>query len=166
MTNQQLKAHCEDVKTYAVNPNDAWLLCSDDEKSGSFVKWEDYLALRNRLESGSAISKVDDELRRHLGNLKIVADEAIADPESIYASEFFLLLDETFGTQGGYNEAVQAIAVSKLIDLIFTAPPVPELKPIVLPEIIYVREAGFIGYVYDANEIEEALKSNGVEVKL
>lgn len=30
------------VKHYGVNPNDAWLLCSDDSTKGTFVKYEDY----------------------------------------------------------------------------------------------------------------------------
>ena len=30
------------VKHYGVNPNDAWLMCSDDPTKGTFVKYEDY----------------------------------------------------------------------------------------------------------------------------
>lgn len=33
------------VKHYGVNPNDAWLLCSDDPTKGTFVKYEDYETL-------------------------------------------------------------------------------------------------------------------------
>ncbi|MBW5928026.1 hypothetical protein CFM96_04940 [Klebsiella michiganensis] len=47
--------------------------------------------------------------------VKFNADCAISDPESIYASEFFLSLDEVFGEKGNYKEPVQAKAVSMLI---------------------------------------------------
>lgn len=50
-----------------------------------------------------------------LSNLKFVADCAIKDPDSIYAQEFFMLLDETFVEQGDYKTPVQAAAVSWLI---------------------------------------------------
>ncbi|MCJ8478825.1 hypothetical protein MOO17_12410 [Escherichia coli] len=30
------------VKHYGVNPNDAWLMCSDDPTEGTYVKYEDY----------------------------------------------------------------------------------------------------------------------------
>ena len=33
------------VKHYGVNPNDAWLMCSDDPTKGTFVKYEDYETL-------------------------------------------------------------------------------------------------------------------------
>lgn len=48
---------------------------------------------------------------------------------------------------------------------LYTAPPVPEMRQIKLPEQIYVREPGFIGWVYDADEIEEAIKAAEIEVK-
>ncbi|WP_227680676.1 hypothetical protein [Klebsiella quasipneumoniae] len=47
--------------------------------------------------------------------VKFNADCALSDPESIYASEFFLSLDEAFGEKGNYIEPVQAKAVSMLI---------------------------------------------------
>lgn len=37
------------VQTYAVNTNDAWPMCSDDEKAGTYVKWEDYAALTEQV---------------------------------------------------------------------------------------------------------------------
>lgn len=48
---------------------------------------------------------------------------------------------------------------------LYTSAPVPALKPIMMPQLIHVREVGFIGYVYDAEEIEEAIKRSGYEVK-
>ncbi|BDU13315.1 hypothetical protein [Escherichia phage phiWec190] len=33
------------VKHYGVNPNDAWLMCSDDPTEGTYVKYEDYETL-------------------------------------------------------------------------------------------------------------------------
>ncbi|MGK9174137.1 hypothetical protein KXR87_13030 [Yokenella regensburgei] len=53
----------------------------------------------------------DSQLER----IKFNADCAIEDPESIYASEFFLCLDEIFGKQGDYQTPVQAVALSALI---------------------------------------------------
>lgn len=50
-----------------------------------------------------------------LDNLKFAADCAIKDPDSIYAQEFFMLLDETFGKREDYEQPVQAVAVSWLI---------------------------------------------------
>lgn len=47
--------------------------------------------------------------------IKFNADCAIEDPNSIYSTEFFLSLDEVFGTVGDYNEPVQAKAISYLI---------------------------------------------------
>lgn len=48
-------------------------------------------------------------------DIKFNADCAIQDQNSIYSSEFFLSLDEVFGTAGDYNEPVQAKAISYLI---------------------------------------------------
>lgn len=50
-----------------------------------------------------------------LEDIKFNADCAIEDQNSIYSSEFFLSLDEVFGTVGDYDEPVQAKAVSYLI---------------------------------------------------
>ena len=54
-----------------------------------------------------------------LDTVKFNADCALQDPESIYAQEFFLSLDEVFGERGNYTEPVQAKAVSILIAEIF-----------------------------------------------
>ncbi|MDN4131868.1 DUF551 domain-containing protein [Pantoea ananatis] len=51
-----------------------------------------------------------------LDNIKFAADCAIKDPDSIYAQEFFMLLDETFGKREDYRQPVQAVALSWLID--------------------------------------------------
>lgn len=56
---------------------------------------------------------------RYLDTVKFNADCALQDPESIYAQEFFLSLDEVFGERGNYTEPVQAKAVSILIAEIF-----------------------------------------------
>lgn len=56
---------------------------------------------------------------KRLEDIKFNADCAISDPESIYASEFFLSLDEVFGEKGNYKEPVQAKAVSMLIAEVF-----------------------------------------------
>lgn len=53
----------------------------------------------------------DNQLER----IKFNADCAIEDPNSIYADEFFLCLDEIFGKKGDYNTPIQAIAVSVLV---------------------------------------------------
>lgn len=50
-----------------------------------------------------------------LEDIKFNADCAIEDQNSIYSSEFFLSLDEVFGTIGDYDEPVQAKAISYLI---------------------------------------------------
>lgn len=55
----------------------------------------------------------------YLEIVKFNADCAIQDPESIYANEFFLSLDEVFGERGNYSEPVQAKAVSILIGEVF-----------------------------------------------
>lgn len=56
---------------------------------------------------------------KYLDIVKFNADCAIQDPESIYANEFFLSLDEVFGEIGNYSEPVQAKAVSTLIAEVF-----------------------------------------------
>lgn len=56
---------------------------------------------------------------RYLDTVKFNADCALQDPESIYALEFFMSLDEVFGERGNYTEPVQAKAVSILIAEIF-----------------------------------------------
>lgn len=40
-----------EVKTYAVNCNDAWLNTDGDDISGSYVKYADYIALATKLEA-------------------------------------------------------------------------------------------------------------------
>lgn len=52
----------------------------------------------------------------HLSNIKFAADCAIKDPDSIYSQEFFMLLDETFGSSGDYESPTQAVAVVWLIN--------------------------------------------------
>jgi hypothetical protein len=125
MTNQQLKAHCEDV---IANPQGhsemvlamakALLSCLEAVPVG----WTDEDEIRDLQKCGVGYLFKNDE-----------GSNKFADPRRML--------------------------------LIYADPPMPELKPIELPEIIYVREPGFIGYVYDANEIEEALKRNGIQVK-
>lgn len=71
---------------------------------------------------------------RYLDTVKFNADCALQDPESIYAQEFFMSLDEVFGERGNYTEPVQAKAVSILIAEIFRlrvfkAAPQQEVKP-------------------------------------
>lgn len=39
-----------EVKTYAVNCNDAWLNTDGDDISGSYVKYADYIALATKLD--------------------------------------------------------------------------------------------------------------------
>lgn len=56
---------------------------------------------------------------RYLDTVKFNADCALQDPESIYAQEFFMSLDEVFGERGNYTDPVQAKAVSILIAEIF-----------------------------------------------
>lgn len=52
----------------------------------------------------------------HLSNIKFAADCAIKEPDSIYSQEFFMLLDETFGSKGDYESPTQAVAVAWLIN--------------------------------------------------
>lgn len=71
---------------------------------------------------------------RYLDSVKFNADCALQDPESIYAQEFFMSLDEVFGERGNYTEPVQAKAVSILIAEIFRlrgypSAPRQEVKP-------------------------------------
>lgn len=40
-----------EVKTYAVNCNDAWLNTDGDDISGSYVKYADYMAIVTKLEA-------------------------------------------------------------------------------------------------------------------
>lgn len=55
----------------------------------------------------------------HLDIIKFNADCAMENPDSIYANEFFLSLDEIFGEKGNYSLPVQAKAISVLIAEIF-----------------------------------------------
>lgn len=102
------------INTYSVNSNDAWPQCADDDRTGSYVKWEDLVKLLSDKSQGKDPETGFDSLK----NLKFVADCCIEKPDSIYASEFFLLLDEMFGKQGDYSMPVQAVAVSHLIGLL------------------------------------------------
>jgi hypothetical protein len=102
------------INTYSVNSNDAWPQCADDDRTGSYVKWEDVVNLLSAQRKGNESETGFDSLK----NLKFVADCCIENPDSIYASEFFLLLDEMFGKQGDYSMPVQAVAVSRLIGLL------------------------------------------------
>ncbi|QHJ81657.1 MAG: hypothetical protein [Bacteriophage sp.] len=99
------------INTYSVNSNDAWPQCADDDRTGSYVKWEDLVKLLSAQCKGNEHETGFDSLK----NLKFVADCCIENPDSIYASEFFLLLDEMFGKQGDYSMPIQAVAVSHLI---------------------------------------------------
>ncbi|NMC25559.1 MAG: hypothetical protein GYA32_17670 [Serratia sp.] len=99
------------INTYSVNSNDAWPQCADDDRTGSYVKWEDVVNLLSVQRQGNVPETGFDSLK----NLKFVADCCIENPDSIYASEFFLLLDEMFCKQGDYSMPVQAVAVSHLI---------------------------------------------------
>jgi len=102
------------INTYSVNSNDAWPQCADDDRTGSYVKWGDVVKLLSDQCKGSEHETGFDSLK----NLKFVADCCIENPDSIYASEFFLLLDEMFGKQGDYSMPVQAVAVSHLLRLL------------------------------------------------
>lgn len=56
-----------EVKTYAVNCNDAWLNTDGDDVSGSYVKYADYKALATRLdiaEHACAALAAENELAR------------------------------------------------------------------------------------------------------
>lgn len=55
-----------EVKTYAVNCNDAWLNTEGDDISGSYVKYADYAALQAKF----------DEL---LGEIKNMQDQSLDD---------------------------------------------------------------------------------------
>ena len=99
------------INTYSVNSNDAWPQCADDDRTGSYVKWEDLVKLLSAQRQANEPETGFDSLK----NLKFVADCCIENPDSIYASEFFLLLDEMFGKQGDYSMPIQAVAVSHLI---------------------------------------------------
>lgn len=80
------------VQTYAVNTNDAWPMCSDDEKAGTYVRWEDYAALadhvRQLTEQRDAVVAESVELKskgRELLNEACKVYEAFnasVDPES------------------------------------------------------------------------------------
>lgn len=102
----------------------------------------------------------------HLANIKFAADEAIKDPESIYAQEFFMLLDETFGKKGDYSTPVQAVAVSQLIEALSGQPQklivkLPSLKQTDSGER-YVWSDGVYNYHQD---VIEAIKAAGGEVE-
>lgn len=104
------------INTYSVNSNDAWPQCADDDRTGSYVKWDDLVKLLSDKSQGKDPETGFDSLK----NLKFVADCCIENPDSIYASEFFLLLDEMFDKQGDYSMPVQAVAVSHLLDQLET----------------------------------------------
>ncbi|HHO9698175.1 TPA: hypothetical protein ACRZGO_000793 [Citrobacter braakii] len=64
-----------EVKTYAVNCNDAWLNTEGDDISGSYVKYADYLELAVQLANAESKCR---ELAAENGGLKKAAEFATA----------------------------------------------------------------------------------------
>lgn len=92
-----------------------------------------------------------------LDNIKFAADCAIKGPDSIYAQEFFMLLDETFGNRGDYKEPVQAVAVSWLVG---------RLKDLERRADAAEREAANAKYEWgEAQANYDALKKSNAELR-
>lgn len=89
-----------EVKTYAVNCNDAWLNTAGDDISGSYVKYSDYMALATKLDlaeracaelaaENAGLKAICDDRRRfimngvQMGYIKVPAAETDPDLETI-----------------------------------------------------------------------------------
>lgn len=89
-----------EVKTYAVNCNDAWLNTAGDDISGSYVKYADYMALATKLDLAEracaelaaenvGLKTICDDRRRfimngvQMGYIKVPAAETDPDLETI-----------------------------------------------------------------------------------
>lgn len=89
-----------EVKTYAVNCNDAWLNTDGDDISGSYVKYADYMALATKLDLAEracaelsaenvGLKTICDDRRRfimngvQMGYIKVPAAETDPDLETI-----------------------------------------------------------------------------------
>lgn len=89
-----------EVKTYAVNCNDAWLNTDGDDISGSYVKYADYMALATKLDLAEracaelaaenvGLKTICDDRRRfimngvQMGYIKVPAAETDPDIETI-----------------------------------------------------------------------------------
>lgn len=89
-----------EVKTYAVNCNDAWLNTDGDDISGSYVKYADYMALATKLDLAERacaelaaenvwLKTICDDRRRfimngvQMGYIKVPAAETDPDLETI-----------------------------------------------------------------------------------
>ncbi len=86
-------------------------------KNAAWLAWQ----ARSALQPSSGALQLPDGLppMEHLDIIKFNADCAMENPDSIYANEFFLSLDEIFGEKGNYSLPVQAKAISVLIAEIF-----------------------------------------------
>lgn len=72
-----------EVKTYAVNYNDAWLNTEGDDISGSYVKYADYMVLATKLEAkDKSISFLKDQLAQ-LANFNPDWDKLEAATDSL-----------------------------------------------------------------------------------
>jgi len=98
--------------------------CTDYDDMSLSMDKDEFAALRRMiamLQPSSGALQLPDGLppMEHLDIIKFNADCAMENPDSIYANEFFLSLDEIFGEKGNYSLPVQAKAISVLITEIF-----------------------------------------------
>ena len=72
-----------EVKTYAVNCNDAWLNTDGDDISDSYVKYSDYIAIATKLDiAEKRIAEIESALNRHYDSPDVY-DMAIKQFESL-----------------------------------------------------------------------------------
>lgn len=99
------------------HPSEVTLVRPEDDERAEGAHWSGWSCQALYAEPVMTGYKLPE--LRYLDTVKFNADCALQDPESIYAQEFFMSLDEVFGERGNYTEPVQAKAVSILIAEIF-----------------------------------------------
>lgn len=88
-----------EVKTYAVNCNDAWLNTDGDDTSGSYVKYADYMALATKLDLAE---RACAELAAENAGIK----SAIPEPRDIeYDNDN--MDDVSLAEDFGFNHAIE-----------------------------------------------------------
>ncbi|WP_052134152.1 hypothetical protein [Citrobacter braakii] len=125
-----------EVKTYAVNCNDAWLNTKGDDISGSYVKYADYLELAAQLANAESkcreLAAENTELKSDRDTLARYwieggGDEECANSycEQTPATDAFLAEMRAQGVESGINTVItmmnhQHPATSQAIDILQT----------------------------------------------
>lgn len=93
-----------EVKTYAVNCNDAWLNTDGDDISGSYVKYADYMALATKLEAKD----------RRIAELeaKLETADKLQDSAFRHGLQHGFSLGQT-DNQAGFEECLSAYGTGK-----------------------------------------------------